>query len=238
MKKILLLNDGNAIAKSIETLCINKKFSVETYRESVAGFSIIDILANSSDFFKKLKRQKYDAMLIAPMYFEYDGDNFQKMLEMNVLFPDMLMKQAESLMQAGGTIINLISADYVWGSYMSKYYSAVMAAKVSLTKSYANTLGPKNIRVNSVAAAWIAGVVEDSLDASVFSTKVAEGIDQKAKEMTPLGRKGLSEEVAQIVMFLLSSEAAFIHGQTINADGGYGNVDPVTKYEYELNTLK
>lgn len=51
--------------------------------------------------------------------------------------------------------------------------------------------------------------------------------------MTPLGRLGTDEEIANVTCFLLSKESSFVNGTTIVADGGYLCSDPLSKYEFE-----
>jgi NAD(P)-dependent dehydrogenase (short-subunit alcohol dehydrogenase family) len=235
MKQYLLFDDGNAIARSFESACRKARFELDVYRDNVDVFSITEFLTSPAPLLKKLESQTYDGMIIAPMFFEYDNSNFQALIDRNLKFPEVLMSHASKFVKSGGSIVNLASSDYMLGSYMSKYYSAVMAGKMSLTKGYANTLGPQNIRVNTVAPGWIESVIEDSMDESEKSKKIAKGMEAKAKEMTPLGRKGRPDEIADVFMFLLSDASTFINGQAIVVDGGYSCVDAVTKCEYELN---
>lgn len=55
----------------------------------------------------------------------------------------------------------------------------------------------------------------------------------KSRKITPLGRLGDPEEIAKTVKFLCSDESSFINGSVITADGGYSNVDTVSKFEYQ-----
>ena len=112
-----------------------------------------------------------------------------------------------------GRII-LISS--VWGRYGASCeaaYSASKAAVIGLTKALAKELGPSGIRVNSVAPGPI---LTDMLTQFDF-------IDlQSVADDTPLGRIGKPEEVAELIAFLASDKAAYITGQIIGCDGGYG----------------
>ena len=58
-------------------------------------------------------------------------------------------------------------------------------------------------------------------------------IFNKSRSMTPLGRLGTDEEIANVTCFLLSKESSFVNGTTIVADGGYLCSDPLSKYEFE-----
>ena len=58
----------------------------------------------------------------------------------------------------------------------------------------------------------------------------------EAASLAPLGRNGKSEEVANLVAFLLSKEASFINGSTITIDGGYTNVDYIMMQEAKNET--
>lgn len=104
----------------------------------------------------------------------------------------------------------------VWGRYGASCevpYSASKAAIIGLTKGLAKELGPSGIRVNAVAPGPI---LTDMLTQYDF-------IDLDAvAEDTLLGRLGRPEEVAELFAFLASDRAAFITGQIIGCDGGYG----------------
>lgn len=242
MKNILLIDDGNPIAKEIESLCLKNKYSIELFRDGKNDFKIAEINSNQSNFCKKLQQKKYDGMIIAPMYFSYDGDvikngdvskEFDKMVGINLKMPAILMSMGTNYVKKSGTIINLLSTDYQWGSFVSKNYSAIMQAKKSLVKSYANMLGKNRIRVNAVAAGWTENVIEGTMEKKDNDFKTIKSMDKKIVKYTPLSRKGSVTEIAEIFIFLLSKEASYINGQSIQVDGGYGNVDVVTKCEYE-----
>lgn len=125
-------------------------------------------------------------------------------------------------LKAGASIINISSTDGLIGSYASVAYSATKAALMNLTKSMAVKLGKRNIRVNAIAPGWV-----DTGDSMLLPAS------KQAAEITPLGRLGKPEEIAEVVTFLASEKASFITGTTIVVDGGYTCVDYVMKKEAE-----
>jgi NAD(P)-dependent dehydrogenase (short-subunit alcohol dehydrogenase family) len=78
--------------------------------------------------------------------------------------------------------------------------------------SLGNNFGQRNIRVNAIAPGWI-------------DTDMATEGSRRAVDITPIGRNGRPEEVANLVAFLASEEASFINGEMIIIYGGYKNVD-------------
>ncbi|GAA0438420.1 3-oxoacyl-ACP reductase [Actinoplanes capillaceus] len=90
-------------------------------------------------------------------------------------------------------------------------YAASKAAVAGLTRSAAKELGPRGIRVNAVAPGFIATDMLDTLDEAGRADRIAN---------TALGRLGVAEEVADVIVFLLSEQARFVTGQVIGVDGG------------------
>ena len=84
---------------------------------------------------------------------------------------------------------------------------------ITFTQALAKELGLSGIRVNCVAP----GVIDTDMMAA-FSEEDKAAL----AEETPLGRIGTPEDVAAAVVFLASSDAAFITGQTLGVDGGFG----------------
>lgn len=113
--------------------------------------------------------------------------------------------------QRNGRIINITSVAGVAGNPGQANYSAAKAGLIGFTKSVAKELGPRNITVNAVAP----GYVPTDLTANL-----PEDLIQRAVELTPLGRLGTVEDVANVVAFLASDEAGFITGQVLRVDGG------------------
>lgn len=110
-----------------------------------------------------------------------------------------------------GRIINITSVSGLAGQAGQTNYSASKAGLVGFTKALAKELGPRSITVNAVAP----GFVYTDLTADL-----PQKMRDLALEMTPLGRFGTPEDMANAVVFLASDEASFITGQVLSVDGG------------------
>lgn len=113
--------------------------------------------------------------------------------------------------QRQGRIINITSVSGVMGNAGQANYSASKAGMIGLTKSMARELASRNITVNAVAP----GFIETEMTA-VLSDSVKEA----AVKQIPVGRFGQPEDIANMVKYLASDEAAYVTGQVICVDGG------------------
>lgn len=108
----------------------------------------------------------------------------------------------------GGRIVNIASLSGVKGIAGQTNYSAAKAALIGATKALALEVAARNITVNAVAPGFIATDMTSSLP-----------VDELTK-LIPVGRFGQPEEVAALVAFLVSEDAAYITGQVVNINGG------------------
>ncbi len=119
----------------------------------------------------------------------------------------------------GGFIVNIASVHAQRTLPTSPAYAAAKAGIVAFTHSLALEFGPKNIRVNCVSP----GAIEtDALRAYLDSLppERRESELQYLLSWHPLGRLGRPQDIADVVVFLCSPKAQFIHGAEITADGG------------------
>lgn len=93
-------------------------------------------------------------------------------------------------------------------------YVAAKHGVAGLTRQYAITFGPRNVRVNSIAPGYIETAMTAPLREQEEGTRFLESLH-------PLGRLGQAEEVAAAVAFLASDDASFVHGVVLPVDGGY-----------------
>ena len=108
-----------------------------------------------------------------------------------------------------GRIINISSVAGITGNRGQVNYSAAKGALHAASKSLALELASRNITVNVVAPGIIAtDMIEGSFDADAI------------KQIVPMKRAGKPEEVADLVAFLASTQAAYISGQVISINGG------------------
>lgn len=110
-----------------------------------------------------------------------------------------------------GKIINITSINGLRGKFGQSNYSASKAGIIGLTKSVARELGASNINVNAVAPGMILTDMFENLPLP---------IRENARKETLLGRLGLPEDVANVVLFLCSNAAKHITGEVIKVDGG------------------
>lgn len=107
-----------------------------------------------------------------------------------------------------GRIINMSSLAGVMGNRGQANYAAAKAGLHGATKSLATELASRGVTVNCVAP----GIIASKMTETVFDTK-------QIKAMVPMKRVGQPEEVAALVSFLASDDAAYISGQVINING-------------------
>jgi 3-oxoacyl-[acyl-carrier protein] reductase len=117
------------------------------------------------------------------------------------------------LMTDGGAIVNVSSqAGRDGGGPGGIAYGASKGALMSMTRGLAKELGPRRIRVNAVCPGMIATKFHDEF------TKPE--VRQRVAGMTPLGREGQAEEVANLVVYLASDAASFVNGTNVDINGG------------------
>jgi 3-oxoacyl-[acyl-carrier protein] reductase len=113
----------------------------------------------------------------------------------------------------GGVIVNVSSIVGVHGNWGQTNYAASKAGIIGFTKSLARELGSRGVRANVIAPGYIKTRLTDAIPEDAQQTMLAN---------TPLGRFGNPEDVACVVRFLCSDEAAFITGEVLLVDGGLG----------------
>lgn len=111
----------------------------------------------------------------------------------------------------GGRIINITSVVGVTGNPGQANYCASKAGMIGFTKSLAQEIASRNVTVNCVAPGFIA---------SAMTEKLNEKQKEAIMGAIPMRRMGTGAEIAAAVVFLASSEAQYITGQTIHVNGG------------------
>ena len=192
---------GKAVAVQAN---VAKQAEIEhLFVEAKKAFDKVDILVNNAGI--------YDFSPIESVTEEH----FHKQFDLNVLGL-ILASQAASkhFGAAGGSIINISSVVSVTPVANGSVYSATKAAVDAVTKSLAKELGPRKIRVNSINP----GMVDTE---GVRAAGIAESDFRKQVEsQTPLGRIGQPQDIAPAAVFLASSDAAWITGETLVIAGG------------------
>lgn len=148
---------------------------------------------------------------------EATDDFVARMLTVNVLGTFAGAREAAKRMSGGGVIVNLASTAGFKAAPGISAYIASKHAVVGLTKSLAVELGPLGIRVLGVAPTVIAtpGVEEQ------LAPLKASGVDIAAiGSANPLGRMGVADDVARVILFCASDLSAFMTGSTLLVDAG------------------
>ncbi len=160
---------------------------------------------------------------------EYPLDDFQKVININVLGVFHVLKAAAQHMResGGGAIVNMASYAGVVGPPNMLAYAASKFAVIGMTQTAAKDLAPYGIRVNALSPALIGpGMMwtrQTELQAAVGSQYFSADpkvVEQQMIDSVPMRRLGSLEEVANGVAFLMSEEASYITGFNLEVTGG------------------
>lgn len=142
-------------------------------------------------------------------------EEFHRHFDLNVLGLILCTQAAIACFNPrGGAIVNVSSSVTSFTPAFSTVYTASKGAVDAITRTLANELGPKQIRVNSVNPGL---VVTEGVHASGF---FADDFRRQIESITPLGRIGAPQDIAPAVAFLASDEASWITGETLIIGGG------------------
>ena len=174
-------------------------------KEILADMGGIDILVNNAG------RMINGNILSQPI------EDLKEMMEINVYSIIYFTKALIKYFRENGSIVNIASNSGI-GTALEDYtyYSITKAAVIALTKRLAYDLRKYNIRVNAIAP----GTIDTDLIRSNKTEEEIRHIFESRSSKTILGRVGNVDEIASIVVFLVSADASFITGQVIVADGG------------------
>lgn len=168
---------------------------------AIKEFGQIDILVNNAGITR-------DGLLMT-----MKEENFDAVLDTNLKGAFLCMKAVTRPMmkQRYGRIVNLSSVVGLHGNAGQVNYAASKAGVIGMTKSAAKELATRGITVNAVAP----GFIDTDMTAAL-----PENARMGLLSTIPAGRLGAAEEVAKVVAFLASDEAAYVTGQVLAVDGG------------------
>ncbi len=179
---------------------------------TISEMGALDVLVNNAGMirltpFPEVSEAEYDAIM-----------------NLNARGAYFMMQAAAPHLPKGGRIMNIASVAGVDGKTLSPPYAASKAALIAMTKTLARNLAPKGVTVNAIAPGmfdtpFVAGL-DQTLGVEKQGLAPGEFTKRRAADI-PVGRLGKPSEIGQAAVYLASTSAEYITGETIIISGGW-----------------
>ncbi len=195
----IIWNGGEAIAVKAD---VSKADEVKAlFGTTIAQFGKVDWLINNAGIalYKRIQ--------------ETTDDEFDRSFNINVKGVFLTLREAATRLENGGRVVNFSSS--VTRLMMPTYgtYSATKAAVEQLTRVFSKEVGQRGITVNSISPG--------PTNTELFTEGKSEEVLQRLASMAALGRIGEPEDIAGLVLFLVSDESAWVTAQNLGVNGGF-----------------
>ncbi len=146
-------------------------------------------------------------------------DDYDRVMAINLrgVWSCMKFELQQMRKQGSGAIVNCSSLGGLIGGAQRGTYHAAKHGVIGFTKSAALEYAARGIRVNAVCP----GMIQTQMFDKMIAEGQGEELDKMLKTLVPMGRMGKAEEIADAVLWLCSSAASYVTGQSISVDGGY-----------------
>jgi 3-oxoacyl-[acyl-carrier protein] reductase len=170
-------------------------------QKTLDKFKKIDILVNNAGITR-------DGLLVRMSEADWDlvlSVNLKGAFNCTKSVSKVMMKQRD------GRIVNMASIIGIMGNAGQANYAASKGGLIAFTKTVAKELASRNVRANAIAPGFIQ---------TDMTAKLSEEVKSEMLKHIPLGKLGTPADVANLALFLVSDDSAYITGQVVQVDGG------------------
>jgi 3-oxoacyl-[acyl-carrier protein] reductase len=193
---------GNAVAVQGD---VSKEADVKRlFIETTKAFGAVDVLVNNAGVYA------FQAIE------DVTEAEYHRQFGVNVLGPLLATKEAVAHFNGkGGSVINVSSVISSKSFPQSAIYSGTKGALDSVTRALAAELGPRKIRVNTIAPGGV------NTEGAQTLGMIGGDLEKRIVSATPLGRIGQPDDIGKIAVFLASEQSGWLTGERLVAAGGY-----------------
>lgn len=192
--------------------------SVQNMFEEVGeNFQILDVLVNNAGFAVPGVRTH-----------EINEADWLNIIQTNLTGTFYCSKEAIPFMlsNGSGSIINISSISGLVGVYpgfsmLTSAYAASKSGMIGLTRQMSNEYAEDNVRVNAIAPGWVGGTKLSEKIKDKMTAVQVQGFENVITAGTPMKRRGRSDEIQGLAVYLASDASEFMTGQVIALDGGW-----------------